>query len=242
VVAPDQFFGIILMLVLRQGTPFETPSDLVVALKEKLTGRVLEKGEEFHVEVLIGVREFWSWLAPIGITLHNAFVSREHIVAPHAFSYKLRQDLSPREKRLLAQEGGRGAQGNDHDVLCVYKTWMHSTDVKVPLLVLPVDRRDRVQTLCPETVVLREPPSNKDATELLNLAMTLEKPQYNLGRAAVALRELVAGHPGAVYQLPPTPWLSEGTTPVRFSADTGSQTFAHLPDTSWNLLVTFHRQ
>ena len=37
------------MLVLRQGTPFETPSDLVVALKEKLTGRVLEKGEEFHV-------------------------------------------------------------------------------------------------------------------------------------------------------------------------------------------------
>ena len=120
-VAPDQFFGIILMLVLRQGTPFETPSDLVVALKEKLTGRVLEKGEEFHVEVLIGVREFWSWLAPIGITLHNAFVSREHIVAPHAFSYKLRQDLSPREKRLLAQEGGRGGPGNDHDVMCVYK-------------------------------------------------------------------------------------------------------------------------
>ena len=32
VVAPDQFFGIILMLVLRQGTSFETPSDLVVAL------------------------------------------------------------------------------------------------------------------------------------------------------------------------------------------------------------------
>ena len=105
------------MLVLRQGTPFETPSDLVAALKEKLTGRVLEKGEEFRVEVLIGVREFWSWLAPIGITLHNAFVSREHIVAPHAFSYKLRQDLSPREKRLLAQEGGRGGPGNDHDVL-----------------------------------------------------------------------------------------------------------------------------
>ena len=83
---PSQFFGIILILVLRQGTPFETPSDLVVALKEKLTGRVLEKGEEFHVEVLMGVREFWSWLAPIGITLHNAFVSREHIVAPHALS------------------------------------------------------------------------------------------------------------------------------------------------------------
>ena len=121
--------------------------------------------------------------------------------------------------------------------MCVYKTWMHSTDIKGPLLVLPVDRRDRVQTLCPETVVLREPPSNKDATELLNLAKTLEKPQYNLGRAAVALRELVAGHPGAVYQLPPTPWLSEGTAPVRFSADTGSQTFAHLPDTSWPLFT-----
>ena len=65
-VAPDQFFGIILMLVLRQGTPFETPSDLVAALKEKLTGRVLEKGEEFHVEVLIGVRSSgvgWHQLA-----------------------------------------------------------------------------------------------------------------------------------------------------------------------------------
>ena len=45
-----------------------------------------------------------------------------------------------------------------------------------------------------------------------------------------------------MYQLPPTPWLSEGTVPMRFSADTGSQTFAHLPDTSWNLLATFHRQ
>ena len=235
----DQLFGVILETVLKR-TPFQSKSELIELLRDKLALRVAAKGETLHVEPLIAIREFWSWLQPIGVTLHNAFVSREHIAAPHAFSYKLRRSLAPREQRQLQQLGGRGARGCDDDVLCVYKTWMHSTDLKGPLLVLPVDRRGKVETHCPQTVEFRLPLTAAEATELTTLADVLERPQYNLHEGAAALREFVAGH--ADYHLPPTEWLSSETVDCYgAAADSGSKVLSHLPDTRWDLLATFHR-
>ena len=153
---------------------FQSPPELVEILKETLTDRFARKGEALYVEEMHGVREFWSWLDPIGITLHNAFVSREHIVAPHAYSYKLMRSLAPSEKKQLVQLGGRGATAGDDDVFCVYKVWMHSTSTKGPILVLPVGRRDLVETSAPQTVSLRDPPTHADVTNLNKLADLLE--------------------------------------------------------------------
>ena len=213
----------------------------MAALQCKLTERISAKGETFHVETLTGIREFTEWLAPIGISLHNAFVSREHIVAPHAFSYKPRRSLTPREQRQLRELGGRGAQGgNDDDVFCVYKTWMHSTTSKGPLLCCPVDRRDNVVRPYPGAVLYREPLSAQQENDIRSLANLLEKPQYNLGRGAAALRAYIDGDDH--YELPPAGWLASVEQPGPASPDTGSAVFPHLPDTSWNLLATFHRQ
>ena len=221
--------------------PFQTPAELVELLRDKLAARVADKGERLCVEELHGVREFGLWLAPLGITLHNAFVTREHIVAPHAFTFKLKRSLAPRELRQVKQLGGRDTGASDNDVMCVYKTWMHSTDSRGPLLVLPACRRDLVAYPTPQEITLRPALQPADVNELTSMATLLEKPQYNLGRGAAALRQLISEP--VQYTLPPSDWLATGVAgPPEMTADTGNQIFTHLPDTSWNLLATFHRR
>lgn len=235
----DQFFGVILEVVLKR-VPFQTPSELVALLQERLAARVAAKGEVLHVMHLTGIRDFSAWLSPIGITLHNAFVSRDGLVAPHAFSFKLKQSLAPREQRQAEAFGGRSARANDGDVLCVYKTWMHSCESKDPIVVLTPDRCAMVQLDCPTEVIMPGAFSDREVADIQKLAATLRMPQYNLHEGADALEALLAGP--APYVLPASDWLSAvvGVAPPMVT-DTGSSIFTHLPDTSWNLLARFHR-
>ncbi len=92
----------------------------------------------------------------------------------------------------------------------------------------------------PPTASLQEAFTKKDADEIGKLADVLSQPQYNLQKGAAALRQLLAGP--APYELPSTDWLAAVPgQPCDMVIDTGSTLFTHLPDTSWNLLATSHR-
>ena len=233
----DQLFGVILELVLRS-KPFDIPATLVERLRSTLQTRVAKKGETLHVEELLAVRDFNKWLQPIGVKLHNAWVTREKILAPHAFSYKLRRDLTAREKKGMKPTD---VDGNDNDVFVVYKTWMHSTDIKGPLLVLPANRLAWMHSLSPQELVPNERLTNKRRNELLDLAHIIRRPQYDLQRAADALVVHASGQRQALPTC--TAWLErlEADRGIPL-AETGSELFGHLPDTSWDLLANFHRQ
>ena len=233
----DQLFGVILELVLRS-KPFDTPSTLLGRLRTALEARVANKGETLYIEELVAVRDFNVWLKPIGVTLSNAFVTREGIFAPHAYCYKLRRDLTSRELKVMATKFTAGCPD---DVFCVYKTWMHSTDFKGPLLVLPSARLALVPVHKPQQMMDNERLTAKRKNELMDLADVLRRPQYDLAGAADALVALCQGQ--RPYREPPTDWLQRGER-IRdgFLADTGSTIFGHLPDTSWDLLATFHRR
>ena len=235
---PDQLFGVILELILRR-VPFQVVSELIQRLRETLASRVEAKGESLYVEELFHIRDFNQWLAPIDITLYNAWVSREGRFAPHAFTYKLRQDLTRKEQGMMMRRD-RGFHGDPRDVFVCVKAFMHSTEVKKPVMVLPVDRARRVVQKCPGVLVEDAGLTAHRAQELLNWAAVLERPQYGLGEAADALRALVHDRPPGV--VCPAPWLErDEAAPAAVLHDTGNAMFAHLPDTSWDLLVTFHR-
>ena len=69
----------------------------------------------------------------------------------------------------------------------------------------------------------------------------LEQPQYALGRAAQDIRGM--GRGPREQTAVGAPWLQRHEpTPTTFLADTGNELFPHLPDTSWDVLATFHRR
>lgn len=235
---PDQLFGLVLELVLRR-KPFETIDEFQSRLRVALAPHFARKKEELRVERLYHIRNFSAWLAPIDITLYNAWVTRDGIDASHAFTFKHRQDLTPSERSNMNSRQ-RGFHGDNHDVFAVVKPYMHSTASKQPLLALPRDRANRVVARCPSVLVENEPMSEERKGELLSWADTLDQAQYSLHEAAKGYRALVCEpvQPSVCH----APWLeAEETAPVSVLPDTGNHMFAHLPDTSWDLLARFHR-
>ena len=191
------------------------------------------------MEQLFHIRDFAGWLDPIDITLYNTWVSREGIDASHAFTYKLRQDLTARERGLMDRRQ-RGFLGNDADVFAIVKPYMHTAAIKRPVLVLPNDRAARITDRCPGVLVEEEAVSAEKREEYLSWAAVLEQEQYNLTEGAKALRVAVLEPAPPI--VCPAPWLAQDEA-VRQAVlpDTGNHMFPHLPDTSWDLLARFHR-
>jgi hypothetical protein len=74
----DQLFGVVLTLILRK-QHFEEPGELMSYVLTSLSGHFAQRGEELSVQKLTAVRDFIEWLAPTGVTLHNAFSNRHGI-------------------------------------------------------------------------------------------------------------------------------------------------------------------
>lgn len=240
----DLLFGIILSTVLHR-VRFQTPEELMMHLRIGLAPYVEGKLEELNVELMTHIRDFLQWMAPQNTQLYNAFKTRQGIVAPHSFAYKLRADLSLDE---LAAVGALPAFSvpDPDDVFCIVKRWMHDTTSLAPVLVLPVDRRDRVTSLGPTTGHARRGGNAFTVarqTELLKLADELESmtedwgPEFSYFRAAYHIRELVTGRP----PVPAPPgWLETVALPfVAPLRPSGNPYFGHLPDMVWSLLATF---
>ena len=237
----DQLFAVVLTLVLRR-IKFQTKEELATKLLDSMRLRIERKGEELVVEILDHMRDFKSWMAPLKIELHNAFGNRADIECPHSFSYKMRRDLTFSEKAMMLP-GSRHYQGEDCDVFCCVKTYMHDSRLQQPpLCVLPASRvRGSGVPASPTTMMPRVPPTAAKKKDLRDLAAILRGEVYNLHRGADALDALADGPPAVVF--PPSPWLGSSTPdPMTRIIPSTNELFPHLPDSSWHLLVRFKRK
>ena len=208
---------------------FQTPSELLNYITEKMRARVAQRGEKCNAYLQRAVRDFSNWLFPIQKTLFNGFANRGGIEAAHSFAYLSRCELSDSMQQMLP------AAGNDDDTYCVVKAYMRDTKLnQEPLLVL--DQRDvsRVQESVPAAVVPLHPLSTKQVENFLTLAVHLE--DEGMHPAATALRELVHDRS---YELKRLRWLEE---PRRIPLATAppiasNPIFPHLPATTWQLKV-----
>jgi len=232
----DQLFGVVLALLLRKHD-FEDPAEIMQDVLTSLSERFRQKGEKLFVECLTSVRDFAAWLAPVGITLYNAFSCRQGVESPHAFTYKLRRDLLAHERKWLA--GHAAARDGDlDDVFCCVKTYMRDQDLQqAPVLALPSRAMARVRGGRPNAVIPWHELSPKTIEQYMTLAEICDV-ELGLRRAAAALKALVTDR---VYHLPSDAWLACTGSPREHLGPTGHQYFPHLPAQSWQLMVRHHR-
>ena len=239
----DLAFGILLARVLQRHR-VQCPAELATLIQIEMAAWARSRGEDCQCTVLTRIRDFGAWLEPQGVHIHNCWVSRGGISAPHSFAYKRRHGLTDAE--LVAVASTADAAGVPEDVFCTVKHRMHSLHPNgAPTLVLPRQCFLSVLTLAPVTWEAAAPFEGKRADKLEKLADSLEQmtedwgPQFSYYRAASALRELVQGH-----QCPPLVpgWLGQPAVPhAPVERYTGNVYFGHLPNMSWRMLVDFRR-
>jgi len=237
----DQFFGMVKQHVLRR-VKVQTKEELVQCLKRIMGGILENKSEPLFVDTLEHIRDFLSWTDTLKIELYNAFGTRQGIEAPHSFVYKMRRDLLAGERDMIPQRA-RGYTGEDCDVFCCVKTYMHSSCLQQPpLMVLPASRTRaaNITAAAPEATLARATFSAERCNELRGLAALLRGPQFNLHRGAAALEKLANGPPPVEH--PPSPWLASGDADYYMPlVPSGNELYPHLPESSWHLLVRFKR-
>ena len=162
----------------------------------------------------------------------------------HSFVYKCRCHLTPKEAQQLPPDR-QGVEAHDHDVYAR----MRGTSFHPPVLALP---RKRVEDCALSPVpcdckTLAEGADKQDRLKkLTKLADTLESLPHDFTRAVPALRGLIEQlQEGRVARpeddAPPLKWLG-AAPPERSEVPlTRNMYYEHLPDTSWQLLATFHR-
>ena len=239
----DLAFGILLARVLQRHR-VQCPAELANLIQIEMATWARSRGEECRCTVLTRIRDFKAWLEPQGVHIHNCWITRGGISAPHSFAYKRRHGLTDAE--LLAVASAADAAGAPEDVFCTVKHRMHSLHPNgAPTLVLPRHRFLAVPSLAPIVWETPTPFERRRAEKLLQLADSLEQmtedwgPQFSYYRAAAALRELVQGH-----LCPPfvPGWLGQLAVPhAPVERYTGNVYFGHLPNMSWRMLVDFRR-
>ena len=221
----------IVSLILSIGA-FETPSELMDYLLEKLRPKFAAKQELVTGTMLTAVRDFKKWLDPLNRTLWNAFANRQQKEAPHAFTFKQGRELTHSEKRWFGDEVSRSL--GVEDTYCCVKTYMHSRTLQQePVLAIPHGRENLVAKE-PADVVARHPLSLDRVKELLALEMKL--PDYGMHRAAQALRSMIVD---TTWSVPPLLWLSSDGEVTWFDrSDSGNFYFPHLPSSSFRLFAS----
>ena len=240
----DQLFSVLLALVVRRHQ-FHAPPELVLEIQIAMDQVFSNRPEEVSVHLLGEIFDFGSWLEAEGVHLHNCWVPRDDVDAPHSFCYKMREDLTAEESAEV-QRHRAPHPANDEDVFCVTKRWMHSQHACPPALVLPVARLQRLQS--PGPVQRKMATVAMDAArkrELEDLATHLENmtedwgTEFSYFRAAEALRDLAAERlpPPVVHE-----WLWAADHPRQGPLQrTQNRYFNNIPDMTWSLLARFRR-
>ena len=240
----DQLFSVLLALVVRRHR-FHTPQELVLEIQIAMDKVFADRPEEVSVHMLGEIFDFGSWLLAEGVHLHNCWVSREGVDAPHSFCYKMREDLTASESAQVLQRRAPHP-AHDEDVFCVTKRWMHSEQACPPVLVLPVPRLHLLES--PGPVVQKLPTVQMDdprKKQLQDLATHLENmtedwgTEFSYFRAAQALRDLAAERvpPPVVHT-----WLWDADPPRHGPLQrTQNRYFNNIPNMAWSMLARFRR-
>jgi len=239
----DLVFGIMLANVLRRYR-VQCPEELSTMIEVGMADWAAKYGLECHCTVRPMILDFNGWLHHQGVHLHNCWVSRNNIQAPHSFAYKRRHGLSDAEDAAAPV----GAQDDPLDVYCIIKHRMHSLHPNsAPVLVLPRARMIRMPSTSPMQWENPQPMPEHRIRTLHRLADILESmtedwgPSFSYFRAATALRQLVQARAGGAGP-PPVSWLDVAAYPVQpVVRDTGNVYFGHLPNMSWRMLATFRQ-
>ena len=240
----DLVFGILLANVLRRYR-VQCPEELCTMIEIGMAEWAAKYGLECHCAVRHMILDFKGWLDHQGVHLHNCWVTRNDVQAPHSFAYKRRHGLTDAE---FAATPGQSEQEDPCDVFCIVKHRMHSLHPNsAPVLVLPRARLVRMPSTSPRQWEVPSPMSSARIRDLRNLADTLENttedwgPAFSYFRAAMALRQLVQSRAGGV-DPPPASWLDfAGCLAQPAVRDTGNVYFGHLPNMSWRMLATFRQ-
>jgi hypothetical protein len=236
----DRLFAMISLLVLRPKN-WEARADMVKLITEAFRPMSTPKKEELIVEEVEHIRDFDIWLGGLGIQLHNAFVTRNGREASHAFTYKVRSDLTmagvnsiPRRRQRIEQR--------EEDVFAIVKGRMHMATTQPPVLALPHCLLSGVQG--------RQLPQVKQAwnmpvyrkKELEKLAERLDaRSDEPCPKAADCIRKLLETPAAPPETAPVFEWLSQPARAREPVAKTSNQYSEHLPDTAWRLLASFRR-
>lgn len=227
----DQLFAIVLWLMLRQKS-WESPAEVLKVIADGLRQRINDKGEILLAVELSAVRDFKSWMAPLGLSTDNCYMTRRGQEAPHSFSIKLGSCLTAEEKQMLVTlPGSPPVQPNG--VYCCVKAYIRSTKLQQPPeFQMPVDRVQRLQSPSP-TGILRRELKEKEITSTLQLAAICQ--DLNLQSAATCLRDVVYSRR---YFLPNLNWLENFKQTDLMditAAKTTNPFFPHLPEVSWRM-------
>jgi hypothetical protein len=91
-----QIFSVLLSLVVRRHR-FHTLDELALEIQTAMRKVFVDRLEVVSVVLIGEVFDFGAWLDAQGVHLHNAWVSRDGVDAPHSFCYKMREDLTDGE-------------------------------------------------------------------------------------------------------------------------------------------------
>ena len=240
----DLVFGILLANVLRRYR-VQCPEELCTMIEIGMADWAAKYGLECHCTVRDMILDFRGWLDHQGVHLHNCWVTRHDVQAPHSFAYKRRHGLTDPE---FAATPNHGQQDDPCDVYCIVKHRMHSLHPNsAPVLVLPRARYVVMPSTSPTEWEHPQPMQNHRIRTLRHLADVLENttedwgPSFSYFRAANALRQLVQARAGGAGP-PPASWLDVAGYPVQPAVrDTGNVYFGHLPNMSWRMLATFRQ-
>lgn len=235
----DRLFAMILLLVLRPKL-WETPEEMNKLIEEALRPLSSAKNEQLIVGEVKHIRDFDSWLDGMGVRIHNAFVTRNGREASHAFTYKVRSDLTAAEVSNIPRKRKRFVE-HQEDVFAVVKGRMHMTKTQPPVLAVPHCLVALIDGKQPRNMKAARDMPDARKKELIKLADRLDS---NSGEryenAAKAICERLEHHAPAV-QAPKLEYLSSSPCARAPVASTSNQYYEHLPDTAWRLLASFRR-
>jgi hypothetical protein len=234
-------FAVVLKCVLQRHL-YETPSQFLALLMEELTAKIAAKGEVLFAEMLPTIRDFTTWLKPCKVSLEGCFGNRFGIETPHAFSFKLRQDLSLADLAVMAEgpvpKSRRHREPQGCDVMCCVKAYMRSATLQQPpVTVLSQERANWVLGRSPVGVVEKHPLSDVQIESYMKLAAACES-KLDMPEAANALRQLVTQRE---YPLPSDNWLRQEAAWRPVEPDTAHPFFPHLPESTWRLTAHFRK-
>ncbi len=229
----DQLFGLVLSLILSRKV-FQTPEEFMDLLDVEFRDRVSAKGERLTTEVISGVRDFKSWLAPMRCQLQHAFGNRFGIEAPHAFSFKFRQDLCHADVHDVDRPGIL-LPGHPLDVMVCVKAYMASRNLQdPPTLVIPHRSLTNVNSSEPLDSKHLHPLTEGSIKAYFALASICDEiSSHDMSKAASALRTLATDR---TCVLPWSRFLSQNHPPRLREKELGHPMFPHLPDVSWRLV------
>ena len=236
----DRMFALILLLVLRP-LSWETPMELNELIEKALTPFIVAKKEELVVQEIGKIRDFDAWLGSMGIQLHNAFVSRNGREASHAFTYKVRSDLTVAQMRDIPRRRRRRFEEHEEDVFALVKGRMHMVKTQPPVLAIPHCLLSNVQGLQPlrEKAAREIPTDRRKELEKLATRLTTDSAE-KYPNAAREIRKRLAGA-AADEEAPSFECLTEPVRAREHVAQTSNAYYEHLPDTAWRLLASFRR-